>query len=184
LTLKGKSIFLDTKIVTVEIKLCTSSLNLQKEVQQGNEVLVAQLFTLDSAEPEGNTKIPSQIQHILDKFPAVFSEPITLPPSRLCDHQIHLSANSKSVSLRPYRFSHFHKLKIEKIIKELLANNFIQPSSSSYASPVLLVKKKDGTWCMCVDYRNLNDNTIKNKFSIPIIDDLLDELKGAQIFFF
>jgi Reverse transcriptase (RNA-dependent DNA polymerase) len=125
---------------------------------------------------------PLQVQEILDQFPEVFSEPSSLPPRRPCDHAIHLHPNSKPVILMPYRFSHFQKVEIEKIMEELLKNNFIQPSTSSFASPILLVKKKDGTWRMCVDYRKLNDLTIKNKFPIPIIDDLLDELKDACVF--
>lgn len=73
-------------------------------------------------------------------------------------------------------------MEIEKIIGELLRNSFIQPSSSAYSSLILLVKKKDGNWRFCVDYRKLNDSTIKNTFPIPIIEDLLDELKGAKYF--
>jgi RNase H-like domain found in reverse transcriptase/Reverse transcriptase (RNA-dependent DNA polymerase)/Integrase zinc binding domain len=118
----------------------------------------------------------------LSQFSSIFTEPSSLPPARPCDHQIHLTPGSKPINLRPYRFSYSQKLELESILKELLKNNFIQPSSSSFASPVLLVKKKDGTWHMCIDYRKLNDNTIKNKFPIPIINDLLDELYGASIF--
>jgi Reverse transcriptase (RNA-dependent DNA polymerase) len=72
-------------------------------------------------------------------------------------------------------------LEIEKILADLLKNKFIQPSTSYFASPVLLVKK-DGSWRLCIDYRKLNEHTVKNKFLIPIIDDLLDELKHAKFF--
>lgn len=64
----------------------------------------------------------------------------------------------------------------------MLAQGIIQGSSSPYASPTVLVKKKDGTWRLCVDYRSLNKKTIKDKYSIPLLDNLIDELGGAKYF--
>jgi hypothetical protein len=75
-----------------------------------------------------------------------------------------------------------HKDEIEKQVKQLLLAGHIVPSNSPYASPVLLVQKKDGTWRFCIDYKRLNDITIKNRFPMLIIDEILDELAGTRYF--
>lgn len=86
------------------------------------------------------------------------------------------------MNARPYRHSPLQKDEIERQIADMLAAGIVQPSVSPFASPVLLVKKKDGSWRFCVDYRRLNSLTIKNKFLLPIVDELLDELAGTQFF--
>lgn len=98
------------------------------------------------------------------------------------DHAIPLIDPSKTINQRPYRLPHHQKNAMEALVHQLLHTGMIRPSVSPYSSSVILVKKKDGTWRLCVDYRQLNSNTIKNKYPIPIIEDLLDELFGAQIF--
>jgi hypothetical protein len=86
------------------------------------------------------------------------------------------------VNTRPYRLSHSQKDTMEALILQLLKKQVIRPSVSPYSSPTILVKKKDGMWRLCIDYRKLNKLTIKNKFPIPVIEDLLDELHGAKVF--
>jgi hypothetical protein len=71
---------------------------------------------------------------------------------------------------------------MEALILQLLQSNVIRPSVSPYSSSAILVKKKDGTWRLCIDYRKLNKMTIKNKYPIPLIEDFLDELYGAKFF--
>jgi hypothetical protein len=93
-----------------------------------------------------------------------------------------LEEGSKPVINTPYRHPKKHKDEIESAIKELLAMGHIRPSSSPFTSSVLLVKKKDGTMRMCIDYRALNKRNIKNKYPIPRIDELLYELHGAVYF--
>ncbi|WVZ90589.1 hypothetical protein U9M48_036876 [Paspalum notatum var. saurae] len=122
------------------------------------------------------------VQLLLDEFSEVFAVPNTLPPPRSCDHRIPLIPGAAPVNIRPYRLAPALKNEVEMQVKEMLDNGFIQKSSSPFSSSVLLVKKKDNTWCFCVDYRQLNAITVKGKYPVPIIDELLDELVHAKWF--
>lgn len=126
-----------------------------------------------------NSPIPAKIQEILQQFAHVFSTPTGLPPHRAVSHSIPLVAGARPVQIRPYRFAPELKNEIEKQIDEMLQSGVIRPSASSFASPLIMVKKKDQSWRPCVDYRHLNALTIKSKYPLPDIDELLDELHGA-----
>jgi hypothetical protein len=123
-----------------------------------------------------------RITKLITRFTTLFHNPTHLPPERPVDHKITLVGNSNPVNIRPYRYPHFQKQEIENQIKDMLASGVIQPSTSAFSSPVLLVRKKDGTWRFCVDYRALNAITVKDRFPIPAIDELLDELYGTKWF--
>lgn len=124
----------------------------------------------------------SELDSILEEYEDVFSEPQGLPPARGVEHHINLKPQSVPKQQHPYRSSHHHKGEIERIVGELLRDGVIQHSTSPFAAPIILVKKKDNTWRMCIDYRYLNSLTIKNDYPIPVIDELLDELHGARFF--
>lgn len=151
-----------------------------KTVQRTKQGFLAYMCSMDVEEV--HNQVHSDIKVILQEFCDVFEEPKTLPPQRNADHKIPLKGGGEPVHVKPYRYPYIQKNEIEKLVKEMLQSGTIRPSVSPFSSPVLLVKKKDGTWRMCVDYRELNKLTIKDKFPIPIIDELLDELYGAKVF--
>ncbi|XP_073362615.1 uncharacterized protein [Aegilops tauschii subsp. strangulata] len=148
--------------------------------EKGNEVWATALLNRIVVDPV--TKIPQEVKQVLDRNKQVFQEPTTLPPHRAFDHKINLVPDAAPVNCRPYRYSPLQKDEIEKQVREMLDTGLITPSISPFAAPVLLVKKKDGTWRLCVDYRKLNAITVKNKFPMPVIDEILDELGGAKWF--
>jgi hypothetical protein len=112
---------------------------------------------------------------LLDEFSSLFAETTELPPCRPCDHRIPLVLGVAPVAVRQYRYKLALKDEIECQVSELLRSGFIRPSQSAFSSPVLLVRKKDGSWRICA-------LTVKSKFPIPIVDELLDELSGAKWF--
>ena len=150
---------------------------LLKKEQQG---IIAQLCSLEVQTSKSSISI--DLQKVLDNHSKVFETPKGLPPSHDHDHAIHLIPGSVPPNIRPYRYPYFQKSEIERMIAEMLEAGIIQPSQSSFSAPVVLVHKKDGSWRMCLDYRELNKLTIKDKFPIPVIDELLDELHGAIYF--
>ncbi|KAL4301768.1 hypothetical protein GQ457_10G007190 [Hibiscus cannabinus] len=131
---------------------------------------------------KASNSIPMNVAHLLEEFQDVFAVPRGLPPERGQDHKIPLIDESMTIKVKPYRYPTWQKDEIEKMIKEMLEAGVIRDSNSNFSSPIVMVKKKDNSWRMCVDYRKLNQVTIKDKFPMPVIEELLDELGGARVF--
>ncbi|KAL1224617.1 putative mitochondrial protein [Cardamine amara subsp. amara] len=132
---------------------------------------------------EDSEKNSPELEQMMVRYEDIFAEPTSLPPFRNGhNHKIPLKEGSDPINQRPYRYAVYQKNEIDKMVEEMLKSGTIQNSSSPYASPVVLVKKKDGTWRLCVDYRGLNGLTVKERFPIPLIEDLMDELGGSKIY--
>jgi hypothetical protein len=167
--------------VSPKLQQCSALSMSQLEVlarQKG----VEQLLKLQSLQEESQEELPEAITELLHKFQHLFQTPQGLPPKRMVDHSIPLLPGAPPFRLRPYRYTPQQKDEIESQVQEMLTSGIIKQSSSPFASPVLLVKKKDGEWRLCVDYRRLNAYTVKNRFPMPIFDEITDELNGAQVF--
>jgi hypothetical protein len=119
---------------------------------------------------------------LLVEFDDVFSTSTGLPPPHRHNHQIHLLPDTVPVAVRPYHYPQLVKDELEGQCKEMLQSGIIHPSSSVFSSPVLLVKKHDSSWCLCVDYRTLNAKTVCNMFPILVVNELLDELHDDRFF--
>ncbi|GKA16871.1 putative reverse transcriptase domain-containing protein [Tanacetum coccineum] len=120
---------------------------------------------------------------VVRDFPEVFLNDLSgLPPIREIEFRIELIPGATPVAKSPYRLAPFELEELSGQLKELQDKGFIRPSSSPWGAPILFVKKKDGSFRMCIDYRELNKLTIKNRYPLPRIDDMFDQLQGSQYF--
>ena len=120
---------------------------------------------------------------VVNEYPDVFPEELPgMPPDRDVEFVIDLIPGTAPIAKRSYRMAASELAELKKQLEELQRIGFIRPSSSPWGAPILFVKKKDGSMRLCVDYRALNEVTIKNKYPLPRIDDLFDQLKGAKYF--
>jgi hypothetical protein len=120
---------------------------------------------------------------VVREYPDVFPEELPrMPPDRDIECILDLIPGTSPIAKRPYRMAAPELAELKKQLRELQQSGFIRSSSSPWGAPVLFVEKKDKSLRMCVDYRSLNEATIKNKYPLPRIDDLFDQLKGAKYF--
>jgi hypothetical protein len=157
-----------------------SSHDMEKLLKKGHSDIIAQLHSIKATE---TPSVPPDLQSIISKHQFFFSTPKGIPPYHgFHDHSIPLITNRLPPNVHLYHHLFSQKNEIEKIVQELLTVGIIHPSTSPYSSPVVLVLKKEGSWYMCPDFCALKKLTIKDKFPITIMDDILDELSGAQFF--
>ncbi|GJZ16563.1 putative reverse transcriptase domain-containing protein [Tanacetum coccineum] len=122
-------------------------------------------------------------QPIVSEFQDVFPEELPgIPPIRDVEFNIELIPGAEPISKAPYRMAPIELKELKDQLQELLERGFIRPSVSPWGAPVLFVKKKDGSMRLCIDYRELNKITIRNRYPLPRIDDLFDQLQGAKHF--
>ncbi|GJZ17341.1 putative reverse transcriptase domain-containing protein [Tanacetum coccineum] len=153
----------------------------QKYMLKGCQVFLAHVTTKE-AEDKSEEKRLEDVP-ILRDFPEVFPEDLPgLPPTRQVEFRIDLVPGAAPVARAPYRLAPSEMKELSEQLKELSDKGFIRPSSSPWGAPVLFVKKKDGSFRMCIDYRELNKLTVKNRYPLPRIDDLFDQLQGSSVY--
>nr|GEY70335.1 reverse transcriptase domain-containing protein [Tanacetum cinerariifolium] len=147
------------------------------EMADGNLVFIAQVMEKKSDEKRLKN-IP-----VVREFPDVFLEELPgLPPVRQVEFQIDLIPEAAHVARAPYRLAPSEMQELSNQLQELADRGFIRPSTSPWGAPVLFVKKKDGSFRICIDYRELNKLTVKNRYLLPRIDDLFDQLQGSSVY--
>ncbi|GJS63353.1 putative reverse transcriptase domain-containing protein [Tanacetum coccineum] len=153
----------------------------QEYMAKGCQIFLAQI----SAKKEEDKSEGKQLEDvpIVRDFPEVFPEDLSgLPPVRPVEFQIDLIPGAAPVARAPYRLAPSEMKELSEQLQELSDKGFIRPSSSPWGAPVLFVKKKDGSFRMCIDYRELNKLTVKNRYPLLRIDDLFDQLQGSSIY--
>ncbi|GJW88765.1 putative reverse transcriptase domain-containing protein [Tanacetum coccineum] len=154
-------------------------------IPYGDEVLIVQgdrSVTKKETEDKSEEKRLEDVPTVRD-FPEVFPEDLPgLPPTRQVEFQIDLVPGAAPVARAPYRLAPTELQELSTQLQELSDKGFIRPSSSPWGAPVLFVKKKDGSFRMCIDYRELNKLTVKNRYPLPRIDDLFDQLQGSRVY--
>jgi hypothetical protein len=162
------------------VRLTTSS---GKEIEYVAENLVTYKATSNRVVLNQLDAASTMDVRTVSEFPDVFPEELPgMPPDCEIEFVIELVPGTAPIFKRPYRMAANQLAELKEQLQELLDKGYIRPRASPWGAPVIFVPKKDGTQRMCVDYRSLNEVTIKNKYPLPRIDHLFDQLKGACVF--
>ena len=154
-----------------------SNMQARKFMRKGCETFLAVILDFKRGQVDVE-KIP-----VVREFPDVFPEELPgIPLEREVDLAIEIVPGTVPISRAPYRMAPTELKELKSQLQELLDKGFIRPSVSPWGAPVLFVKKKDGTLLMCIDYRQINKMTVKNRYPLPRVEDLFDQLKGASVF--
>ncbi|GJX74376.1 putative reverse transcriptase domain-containing protein [Tanacetum coccineum] len=157
---------------------CTKT---HKYLLKGHNVFLVHVTTKETEDKSGEKRLEDV--PIVRDFREVFPEELpSLPPTRQVEFQIDLMPGSAPVARAPYRLAPPEMKDLLEQLQELSDKGFIRPSSSPWGAPVLFVKKKDGSFRMCIDYRELNKLMVKNRYPLPRIDDLFDQLQGSSVY--
>lgn len=167
-----------------------SAMEFAREYQQGAECYFICVMPQSDGElsEDPSASVDCELRDLETKLKADFADvmpaelPDELPPERFVDHHIELTPGAQPVAGAMYRHSILESQELKRQLQQLLEKGFIQPSKSPFGAPVLFVKKKTGDLRMCIDFRALNQITIKNRTPLPRIDDLLESLSGAKYF--
>ncbi|KAK8919358.1 hypothetical protein KSP39_PZI021140 [Platanthera zijinensis] len=158
-------------------KILISAMKALSQIRKGGEAILV-MVKGPSEERKDISMIP-----VVCEFQELFPEELAgLPPKREIEFEINLEQGARPVAKTPYRMAPKELAELKVQLQELIDKNFIRPSSTPWGAPVLFVKKKEGTLRLCVDYRELNKLTVKNKYPLPRIEDLFDQLVNARVF--
>ncbi|KAE8667867.1 Detected protein of unknown function [Hibiscus syriacus] len=154
-----------------------SAMEIDHMIRKGYETFIACILNT-----KGALSTVEEIRTV-SEFPDVFPEELPgLPPDREVGFEIETYPGSSPISMAPYRMAPKELKELKVQLQELFDRGFIRHSTSPWGAPVLFVKKKDGSLRLCIDYRKLYKMTVKNKYPLPRIDDLFDQLRGATVF--
>ncbi|GJS92510.1 hypothetical protein Tco_0799478 [Tanacetum coccineum] len=157
---------------------CTKT---QRYLLKGYHVFLAHI-TIKEAEDKSKEKQLEEVPIVQDFLEVIPEDLPGIPPARQVNFRIDLIPGAAPIARTPYQLASSEMKEWSDQLKELSDKGFIRPSSSPWGAPVLFVKKKDGSFRMCIDYRELNKLTVKNRYPLPRIDDLFDQLQGSSIY--